>query len=375
MAVTLTAEQRELRTVVRGFFADRSDEAEVRRQMDTAQGYDPALWRQMAEQLCLQGMAVPEEFGGAGFGHVELGLVLEEAGRAVFGGPLLSTALAAEAIRAAGDEAARKELLPQLAEQGAVGAVAVLDVPGGWSADDVATAAERSGADWTITGTKIHVVDAAAAALLVVAARTADGPALFVVETRADGVTLTPEPTLDQTRKQARVELAGAPARLLGEVSAGRAAVERLLATGAIHLAAEQVGVAARALELAVEYSQTRYQYGRAIGSFQAIKHLCADVLTAVETARSAAYAGLLALDTDDPELALTAGAAKVFCSETATAATATCIQVHGGIGFTWEHPAHLYFKRAKASESLFGTPAAHRERLADALGLSGGAR
>ena len=361
MTRTLTPEQRELQSVARGFFAERSDEAAVRAQMAAPSEYDATTWTLLNEQLGVQGMIVPEKYGGSGFGHVDLGVVLEEAGRALYGGPLLSTALAADAVLASGDEAA--DLLPRIAQEGAVGTVAVLERARGWGAAPAARA-ERDGGRWRLTGRKVHVLDAAAADVLLVTARYGERIGLFAVA--PEDVTITPVPTLDQTRRQAHIAFDAAPARLLGD-----GAGARLLATAAIHLAVEQVGGAARALEMAVEYSRTRHQYGRPIGSFQAIKHLCADVATAVESARSAAYAGLHALDVDAPDLALTASAAKVFCAETYTAAAAVCVQVHGAIAITWEHPAHLHLKRAKAGELLFGSPSRHRELLAAALGLT----
>jgi alkylation response protein AidB-like acyl-CoA dehydrogenase len=370
MAVVLTAEQRELRSVVRDFFAVRSSESAVRQQMTSPDGLDAVTWKQLGEQLGVQGMAVPEAYGGAGFSHVDLGIVLEEAGRALFTGPLLSTVLAAEAVLAAGDEGARADLLPRLAE-GAVGTLAVLDRPGGWADPDVTTRAEQQGTSWALTGRRLHVPDGAVSELVVTTARCGDGTALFAVETGAPGVSVETVPTLDQTRRQAHLTFAAAPARLLAAPGTADAAIARTLSAAAVYLATEQLGGATRALEMAIDYSRTRHQYGRAIGSFQAIKHLCADLAAALESARSGAYAGLEALDLEAPDLPLAASAAKVFCSETYTAVTAACIQIHGAIATTWEHPAHLYFKRAKSSALLFGTPARHRQLLAAALGFA----
>jgi len=370
MAVVLTTEQRELRSVVRAFFAERSTESAVREQMSGPPRLDTATWKQLNEQLGVQGMAVPEAYGGAGFSHVDLGIVLEETGRTLFSGPLLSTVLAAEAILAAGDAAACADLLPRLAADGAVGTLAVLERPGGWGDSTVTTRAEQQGASWSLTGRKLHVPDGAVSDLVVTTARCGDGTALFAVETGAPGVSVETVPTLDQTRRQAHLTFDAAPARLLSAPGTADAAIARTLSAAVVYLATEQLGGAARALEMAVEYSLTRHQYGRPIGSFQAIKHLCADLATALESARSASYAGLEALDRESADLPVAASAAKVFCSETYTAATAACIQIHGAIATTWEHPAHLYFKRAKSSALLFGTPARHRELLAAALGL-----
>ena len=264
-------------------------------------------------------MAVPEVYGGSGFSSVDLGIVLEEAGRALYGGPLLSTVLAAEAVLAAGDEAACADLLPRLAAGDVVGTVAVLERPGGWADPDVTTRAEQQGASWTLTGRTLHVPDGAVSDLVVTTARCGDGTALFAVETGAPGVSVETVPTLDQTRRQAHLAFDAAPARLLAVPATADAALARTLSAAAVYLATEQLGGAARALEMAVDYSRTRHQYGRAIGSFQAIKHLCADLAAALESARSAAYAGLEALDGDAADLPLAASAAKVFCSETYT--------------------------------------------------------
>jgi alkylation response protein AidB-like acyl-CoA dehydrogenase len=372
MTVVPTPEQRELRSVARDFFTGRSGESRVRQHLADPTGADTAdaaTWKQLTEQLGVQGMVVPEAYGGGGFSHVDLGVVLEEAGRALYGGPLLSTVLAAEAIMAAGADAACADLLPRLVD-GAVGSIAVLERPGGWAGGEVGTLAEHRDSAWYLTGRKLHVLDGAASELVVATARCGDRTALFAVETAADGVSAEPVGTLDRTRRQAHLTFDAAPARLLGEPGSGDAAISRVLAAAAVELATEQLGGAARAVEMAVEYSKARHQYGRPIGSFQAIKHLCADLAVALESARSAVYAGLEALDADAPDLPLASSAAKVFCSETYNAASAACIQIHGAIATTWEHPAHLYFKRAKSSALLFGSPSRHRELLAAALGL-----
>lgn len=368
MSVSLTAEQRELRAVVHRFFASRSSEAEVRTQMRTARGYDPAVWRQLGRQLGVQGLAVPEEYGGSGFGYVELGIVLEEAGASLFGAPLLSTVLALEALLASGDEAALTELAPRLASGEQIGTVALVEGPGRWSPSDVDGQAYPDAGCWALTGEKRHVVDGQNADLIVASARTTDGLAVFVVEAGAPGLTVTPVPTMDQTRKQAHLRFDQTPARLLHSPTDGAEIVRRVLHAAAVLLGAEQVGGASRALELAVDYSKTRSQYGRPIGSFQALKHICADTLTAIETARSAVFDGLRALQAGAHDLPLSAAAAKIFCSDTFRIAAGNCIQIHGAIGFTWEHPAHLYFKRATSSHLLFGSPSWHRERLATML-------
>ena len=378
-------EQLELRSAVRDFLAAKSAEPEVRRLMATETGYDPAVWAQLSDQLGLPGMAIPEQYGGAGFGYTELGIVFEEMGRALLCAPYLSSvALAAEALLRCADEAARKDLLPGLAAGRTIGTLALLEQPGRWDeaavqlrASRVQRAAEegmggpaRGETGWVLDGSKRHVPDGHIADLIMVGARTPAGVGLFAVDGAAAGLTTTLVPTLDQTRKQAHLEFAGTPARLIGDASDGWPVIQDVLRTAAILLAAEQVGGASRAVEMAVSYAGLRVQFGRPVGSFQGIKHLCADLLTEAEAARSAAYYGLSALATGSADLPVAASLAKVYCSQAYTRIASDAIQVHGGIGFTWEHPAHLYFKRAKASESLFGTPSYHRDLLAAQLAL-----
>jgi len=346
--------------------------------MATETGYDPAVWAQLSDQLGLPGMAVPEEYGGAGFGYLELGIVFEEMGRALLCAPYLSSvALATEALLRCPDEAARKDLLPGLAAGRTIGTLALLEQPGRWDQAAVRLRASRVKGDgevaagWVLNGRKRHVPDGHTADLIMVGARTPAGVGLFAVDGAAAGLTRTPVPALDQTRKQAHLDFAGTPARLIGDEGGGWPVLSQVLRTAAILLAAEQTGGAARAVEMAVSYAGLRVQFGRPVGSFQAVKHLCADMLTEVEAARSAAYYGLWALATGSEDLPLAASLAKVYCSQAYTRITGDTIQVHGGIGFTWEHPAQLYFKRAKASESLFGTPGYHRDLLAARLGLA----
>jgi alkylation response protein AidB-like acyl-CoA dehydrogenase len=367
-----TDEQLELRATVRDFLADKSAEQAVRRLMATEAGYDPAVWRQMSDQLGLPGLAVPEEYEGAGFGYLELGIVLEEMGRALLSAPYLSSvALATEALLRCADEAARKDLLPGLATGQTIGTLALLEQPGRWDEAGVQTQAHRSAAGWALDGAKRHVPDGHVADLILVGARTRAGVGLFAVDGAAPGLTRIPVPTLDQTRKQAHLKFARTPARLIGDEADGWRVLRRVLDTAAILLAAEQAGGASRVVEMAAEHARIRVQFGRPIGSFQAIKHICADMLTEAEAARSAAYYGLWALAGDAEEVPLAASLAKVYCSAAYSKIAGDAIQVHGGMGFTWEHPAHLYFKRAKACEAMFGTPGYHRDLLAERLGLS----
>ncbi|WP_069767239.1 acyl-CoA dehydrogenase family protein [Streptomyces sp. LUP30] len=374
MDLTFSEEQDELRKVVRSFLAKHSDEANVRRLAADPQGHDPVVWRRMAGELGLQGLAVPEKYGGSGFGYVDLGIVFEESGRALLGGPYFATvALAAEALLRCADEQARHDFLPGITSGGTVATLALTEDGGRWDEQGIGlTAAHDETGGWRLNGVKTYVPDGHLADLLLVAGRTPGGISLLAVETAdAPGLARTPLPTLDQTRKQARLEFTDTPARLLGAEGTAWPALERTLATAAVLLSAEQVGGAAAALDAAVEYAKIREQYGRPIGSFQGIKHKCADMLVEIESARSAAYGGLWALDADDgTDIALAAALAQTFCSEAFTKVAADNIQVHGGIGFTWEHPAHLYLKRAKSSEVLLGTPSYHRELLATRLGI-----
>ncbi|MBL7548063.1 acyl-CoA/acyl-ACP dehydrogenase [Frankia sp. AgB1.9] len=368
MSVSFSEEREQLRAVVREFLADVSGEDAVRASMTTATGWDPAVWRALADDLGILGLGIPEELGGVGYGFAEIGVVAEETGAALLCAPYLATVTAAQALLAAGDDAAASDLLPGLAA-GTVATLAVAEADGRWEAGSIQATAEHAAGGWRVSGTKTFVLDGATAELVLVAARTGAGIGLFAVDGEADGLTRTRLATLDQTRRQARLDLAGVPARLIGAEGEAWPAIERAIRLAIVALAAEQVGGAARVLDMAVDYAKTRVQFGRPIGSFQAVKHKLADVLVEVESARSASYAATAAAQRpDDPEFALVTSLAKAFCSDAYVHAAAENIQVHGGIGFTWEHPAHLYLKRAKSSRVLFGDPVHHRELLASQL-------
>ena len=371
MNFAFNEEQEELRKTVRQFLEAKSPEAAVREQMDTEAGYDAAVWSQMGEQLGLQGLVIPEEYGGSGYGYIELVVILEEMGRALLCAPFFSSVvLAANTLIHSGDEAAKADLLPGIASGETIATVAFTEENGRWDQEGITATATADGDAWKINGSKMYVLDGHTATLLLVAARTAAGVSIFAVDGDAAGVTRTPLATMDQTRKQAKVDFADTPARLIGTDGEGWAVLERVLDLAAVALAAEQVGGAQFCLEMAVQYAKDRVQFGRPIGSFQAIKHKCADMLLEVESAKSAAYyAGWCAAELND-ELPSVASLAKAYCSEAYFHAAAENIQIHGGIGFTWEHPAHLYFKRAKSSELLFGDPTYHRELLAQRIGI-----
>ena len=371
MNFAFTEEQEELRSTVRAFLENKSSEEAVREQMETDDGYDAAVWSQMGEQMGLQGLAIPEEYGGSGYSFIELGIVLEEMGRALLCAPFFSTAvLAANTLIHSGDDAAKQAHLPGIASGETIATVAYVEPSGKWDESGITMEASGSGSDVTLSGTKSFVIDGHVANLIIVAAKSGAGTSLYAVQGDASGITRTALSTMDQTRKQAKLDFDNTPATLIGADGKGWEILSNVLDLVAVGLAAEQVGGAQMVLEQAVEYAKVRVQFGRPIGSFQAIKHKCADMLLEVESAKSAAYYGLWCAAEMNDELASTASLAKAYCSEAYFHASAENIQIHGGIGFTWEHPAHLYFKRAKSSELMFGDPTYHREQLAQRIGI-----
>ena len=371
MNFAFSEEQEELRKVVKDFLNAKSSEASVRELMETESGYDPAVWSQMGDQMGLQGLIIPEEFGGSGYSYVELIVVLEEMGRRLLCAPYFSTVvLAANTLIHSGDDAAKKDFLPGIASGETIATLAFTEPSGKWDEAGITMEATKAGDGYTLSGSKSFVLDGHTANLVLVAARTNGAVSLFAVQGDASGLTRTPLSTMDQTRKQAKLDFADTPARLIGAEGQGWDVLSRVLDLAAVGLAAEQVGGAQECLEMAVQYAKDRVQFGRPIGSFQAIKHKCADMLLEVESAKSAAYyAGWCASELNE-ELPSVASLAKSYCSEAYFHTTAENIQIHGGIGFTWEHPAHLYFKRAKSSELLFGDPTYHRELLAQRIGI-----
>jgi alkylation response protein AidB-like acyl-CoA dehydrogenase len=371
MNFAFNEEQDELRRMVARFLAEKSPETEVRRLMATEDGYDPAVWAQMAEQLGLQGLLIPEAYGGSGFSFIEMTVVLEEMGSVLLCAPFLSSAvIATTALLTSGDEAAKAEYLPGIAAGTTIATLAIDEEHGRPGLDRIAMAASGSGDAWTLSGTKSYVLDGATADLVLVAARTGSGLSLFAVQAGAPGMAVERLETMDQTRKQARISFDGTPARLVGAEGGAEAGLATTLATTITALSVESVGGAQWCLDTAVEYAKNRVQFGRPIGSFQAVKHKCADMLLEVESSRSAAYYAAFVAAEGTDELASMSSLAKAYCSEAYFHAAAENIQIHGGIGFTWEHPAHLYFKRAKSTELLFGDPAYHRELLAQSLGI-----
>ena len=376
MNFAFSEEQEELRRTIRQFLESKSPSTEVRRLMETTEGYDPAVWTQMGSEMGLQGLAIPEEYGGQGFSFVELAIVLEEMGRVLLCAPFLSTVvLAANAILNAGSDADKKALLPGIASGDTKATLAFTEPSGKWDASGITMEATQSGGDWVLNGEKMFVLDGHVADLIVVVARTAgssgaDGISFFTVAGDAVGLTRTALATMDQTRKQARLEFADVKATPLGDGSAGWAALSKTLDQAAVALANEGVGGAQFVLDQSVEYAKVRVQFGRPIGSFQAIKHKCADMLLEVESGKSAAYYAAWAAAEDNDELPVVAALAKAYVSDAYFHCAAENIQIHGGIGFTWEHDAHLYFKRAKSSEIFLGDATYHRELLAQRIGI-----
>ncbi|HSJ27029.1 MAG TPA: acyl-CoA dehydrogenase family protein [Acidimicrobiia bacterium] len=371
MNFAFSEEQEELRRYARQWMTERMPLERVRTLMSTPAGFDGADWAAVAE-LGWQAMAIPEEYGGAGFGLLELAVLVEEQGRGLFCGPFLSTVMAAaNAVLLAGSDEQKQSILSGIASGDLVATLAVAERHAGWDGENLGTSATPQGEGWIIDGAKRFVLDGHTADLIIVAAQTPDGVGLFLVDGGAPGMSRTLLPTMDETRKQAEIAFEGVrvaeSARLPHGSTATLAAIDELMA---VSLALEQVGGAQAVLDMAVQYAKDRQQFGRPIGSFQAVKHMCADMLLRVESARAAAYYAAWTVAEGSEEAATVVPLAKAYCSDAFFECAGTNIQIHGGIGFTWEHDAHLYFKRAKSSQVMFGTPAQRREQLAERLGL-----
>ncbi|MEV0084755.1 acyl-CoA dehydrogenase family protein [Saccharopolyspora sp. NPDC050642] len=365
-------EQEELQRTVRRFLQNTCPTTEVRRIMETDLGHDPAVWARMADELGLQGLMIPEEYGGVGLGAVELALVMEEMGRALLPAPFLaSSVLAAGALLASDDEAAKRNLLPGIASGRSIATVAPVDDRGGWGPDGARIQARRRGSGFALDGVVTFVLDGHVADLVLVPARTDNGVSLFAVTADGPGVTRTRSTTLDRTRPQARIELAGTPASLIGVEGTATSWLARAVDRAAVALAAEQIGGARHCLEASIGYAKERVQFGRPIGSFQAVKHALADLFIEIELASAAVQHAAWAAEHASGELPAAAALAKAYASDAYWHTAVANVHVHGGIGFTWEHDAHLYFKRAKSSQVQLGEPAVLRERLAREIGLA----
>lgn len=362
MKLVLDAEQQELRAAVRRLLADKSPSERVRAVMDGDPGHDPAVWSALGGMGAL-GLVVPEELGGAGAGHVERSVVAEELGRALTPAPFLASAvLATDALLALDDDRARTELLPALAAGERIGTVA-LGAAGGASGE--VTAAEGDG--WTLSGATWPVLAGDVADVLLVVAATPDGPGWFLVDADAAGLARTRLTGLDPTRRVAKLAFEATPARRLATVDPA-AALALVTDLAAVALAAEQVGVLQRAMELTVAYAKVRVQFGRPIGSYQAVKHGCADMYSAWEHAVSVLRYAAWTADHERAELPVAAALAQTYIGPATFEAATGMVQYHGGTGYTWEHDAHLFYKRAKSAELLLGS--GHRARLADRLGV-----
>ncbi|WP_404314688.1 acyl-CoA dehydrogenase family protein [Prescottella equi] len=367
-------EQIELRKTVAQLLAKRADAAALRKTLESGEAFDRGLWDVLCQQVGVAALAIPEEFGGFGATLVEQHLVLEELGAALTPSPMFGSAvLAAQAILATGNDEACERLLPGIAEGSSIAALCWVGPEGHWRSDDVACTAAGSDADgYTVSGTAHYVLDGAHADVLIVAAAVegSDGViGLFEVDPAAGGVARRQLPTMDLTRPMSLVEFDSAPAVRLTADDA-TAALEKVRTIAIVALSAEQVGAAERCMQMTVDYSKDRVQFGRAIGSFQALKHRMADLYFLVETARSASYAAVHSLSEGLPTAAADALVAKAYCSEALLAVTGDAIQLHGGIAITWEHDAHLFFKRAHGSAQLLGQPEEFFKEMETLAGL-----
>jgi alkylation response protein AidB-like acyl-CoA dehydrogenase len=353
MQFGLSESQQILKDTARKFFAGESPIAAVRKAMETETAYDAALWTKLAEQG-FTGIITPEEFGGMGLGKVELVLLMEEAGYALLPGPFFSTvALAGTVIDACASPERKKKYLARIAAGQARATLALVEAAGSWDPQSLKIAAAGN----RLTGTKLFVTDAAVADFIVVVAR--DG--VHAVEAKASGLRIEPMKGMDLGRKIYSVEFNNTPAEMLGHTGGLANALD--VATAA--LCAEMVGGMQRALELTVAYAKTRKQFGKPIGIFQAVQHLCADMYLETESSRSATYYAAWALEENVPDAAAAVSVAKMYASDASRTVGNRGIQVHGGMGFTWENDLHLYYRRAKASETMLGDATFHRERIA----------
>jgi alkylation response protein AidB-like acyl-CoA dehydrogenase len=360
--LTLTGEHDELRSTVRQFLTATSSPTTVRSLAETPDGFDRATWSRMAEQLGLQALLVPERYEGLGQGPVEAQIVFEEMGRALYPGPYFaSAAFATYALLCSGDEAACGEMLPRIATGSSIATVAVAGA---------GVSAKRNRHGWTLDGSRSFIPNGHVADLLLVTAGTDAGLSLFAVDSADPGVEARSLESLDLTRKLAGLKLAGARARLVGVDGGATAAVAATVDRALVALAAEEAGGAARCLEMSVDYAKQREQFGRPIGSFQAIAHRCVEMLQRVEFARAASRYAASCLDGATSEFPVAARVAAAYCGQAYRWVATENIQVHGGIGFTWEHDAHLHYRRSWASETLLGSTDQHYLAIADRLGL-----
>jgi alkylation response protein AidB-like acyl-CoA dehydrogenase len=368
MFFALSDEQSELAATVRSLLDRRADSAAVRQAAASPTGYDPALWRTLCEQIGAAALAVPEEYGGAGFTLMETHIVLECLGYALAPSPLLGSAvLATQALLRSGNTEACARLLPDLAAGTRTAALAWATGDGCWPYDRSDVRVEEGhGGRPLLTGSAHLVLDGSTADTLLVVAERADGIGLYEVDPAAEGVLRTVTTGMDITLRFARVDMQSAPARLIAANAS--ALLAGLYDVAAVAVTALQIGAARRGLDMTVRYAGERVQFGRPIGSFQALKHRMADMHVAVETSRTLSWAAAWSAATESPDLPSRAATAKAWCSEAFSSIASETVQLHGGIAITWEHDAHLIFKRAHATAQLFGQPHEHRHRYFTAL-------
>lgn len=372
MLFEFTEEQLEFRQVLSRFFVEKSPSSEVRALMATDDGYDPHVWQQMCRELGLQALIIPEQFGGMGGSIIDLIVVFEEMGKVLLCAPYFSTVgLATNILLHCDDDMAKAQYLPKIAS-GETRATAAIPAgyPKKFASQPASIRASRSSGQYLLTGSEPLVLDAHTADLIIVIADTSNGQTFFAVAKNSPGVSTRLLPTADETRKFARLDLADAYGQIIGEEGTANEVLGPVLNWAYVCLALEQTGGAQKCLDMAVEYAKERIQFGRTIGSFQAIKHMCADTLLEVESAKSAARYAAWAIADANSDVFTAASLAKAYCSEAYTMAAANNIQIHGGIGYTWEVDCHLYYKRAKSSEALFGMPRHHRAAVAEYLGI-----
>src|SRR6267143_1878449 len=376
MDFAFSQEQEMLRRSARDFLAKECPPKVVRKLMEEPDAYDPALWAKIAG-LGWTALGIPEQYGGVGT-FLDLIVVLEEAGRALLPGPFFSTmGLAVPVLIEAGTEAQKKEVLTAIADGSARATLAFTEPSGRWDAGSVALTAKQTGGGWQLDGTKLFVPDAEAADYIAVVARSRgdgeEGITLFLVKGRPKGMTVKPLETLDMTRRWSEVRFDGVrldAGAVMGPPDQAWPRLRRAREGATAALCAEMVGGVQKVLETSTEYAKTRQQFGKPIGIYQAVSHKLADMLLEVESAKSVTYYAAWTVDADAPDRALASSMAKAYVSDAYRKVAGDGIQVHGGIGFTWEHDMHLYFKRAKSSEVTLGDATYHRELVAQALDL-----
>jgi len=369
LSYRLTSEQQDMQQTFRRFLQDRAPLDRVRATFESATEFDRQLWDRLTTELGLPALTLPEHVGGDGMGMVEMSIVMHELGRSLAPTPYFATVvLAASALLAAGGDVA-DALLRGIA-RGDTATLAFSEGQRTPTLTPLRTTASHDGRTWRLTGEKTFVLDAATATTVLLFATYGDMPSLFAINTADPGVNITRLQTLDMSRPQGRIILTAAPAQLIGQAGDARRIFDETLRTARVALSAEQIGGAERCLEMAVDYAKTRIQFNRPIGSFQAVKHKCAELFVAVELARTASSRAAQLLAAAAPEQDSAAATAAALCAETFAQMATENIHIHGGMGFTWEHDAHLYYRRAKASEVLLGGPRHARALLLESLGV-----